>query len=191
MLLPHVLNEYHFASGSVTPTCNMGSMFSNWAWGRHPWRCVAMQRRLISARWFHWLAVVFLSHRERQEQLMGYRKRGPKPKHLLVQVRKDKKGYLILVLVISRAARCGKKDHIVFCQLFFTEYDSNMIHKKWEWSSHFPFTLKKSLCDMCSTRFVGLCISAAPHSFNDVLFAKHLTFHKTKKSFCDWPCYSF
>lgn len=142
MLLPHVLNEYHFASGSVTPTCNMGSMFSNWAWGRHPWRCVAMQRRLISARWFHWLAVVFLSHRERQEQLMGYRKRGPKPKHLLVQVRKDKKGYLILVLVISRAARCGKKDHIVFCQLFWqntvaiwftrNENDHHIFHLHWK-----------------------------------------------------------
>lgn len=28
----------------------------------------------------------FCSCRERQEQLMGYRKRGPKPKHLLLQV---------------------------------------------------------------------------------------------------------
>ena len=29
---------------------------------------------------------LFCFHRERQEQLMGYRKRGPKPKHLLLQV---------------------------------------------------------------------------------------------------------
>lgn len=28
-------------------------------------------------------------HREREEQLMGYRKRGPKPKHFLTQVRLD------------------------------------------------------------------------------------------------------
>lgn len=28
----------------------------------------------------------FFCRRERQEQLMGYRKRGPKPKHLLIQV---------------------------------------------------------------------------------------------------------
>lgn len=34
-----------------------------------------------------WLPAGLHSHRERQEQLMGYRKRGPKPKHLLVQVR--------------------------------------------------------------------------------------------------------
>lgn len=32
------------------------------------------------------LAVTLCSHRERQEQLMGYRKRGPKPKPLVVQV---------------------------------------------------------------------------------------------------------
>uniref|UniRef100_A0A1A8GPJ7 Chromobox homolog 4 (Pc class homolog) n=1 Tax=Nothobranchius korthausae TaxID=1143690 RepID=A0A1A8GPJ7_9TELE len=30
--------------------------------------------------------LVSFQHRERQEQLMGYRKRGPKPKHLLLQV---------------------------------------------------------------------------------------------------------
>ncbi|XP_045897092.1 E3 SUMO-protein ligase CBX4 [Micropterus dolomieu] len=30
--------------------------------------------------------LVAFQHRERQEQLMGYRKRGPKPKHLLLQV---------------------------------------------------------------------------------------------------------
>ncbi|KAF7666405.1 hypothetical protein LDENG_00107920 [Lucifuga dentata] len=30
--------------------------------------------------------LVAFQHRERQEQMMGYRKRGPKPKHLLVQV---------------------------------------------------------------------------------------------------------
>lgn len=30
--------------------------------------------------------IIFCLHRERQEQLMGYRKRGPKPKHLLPQV---------------------------------------------------------------------------------------------------------
>ncbi|KAI3359869.1 hypothetical protein L3Q82_014221, partial [Scortum barcoo] len=30
--------------------------------------------------------IIFCFHRERQEQLMGYRKRGPKPKHLLLQV---------------------------------------------------------------------------------------------------------
>lgn len=29
---------------------------------------------------------LLLFHRERQEQLLGYRKRGPKPKHLLLQV---------------------------------------------------------------------------------------------------------
>lgn len=32
------------------------------------------------------LAVTLCSRRERQEQLMGYRKRGPKPKPLVVQV---------------------------------------------------------------------------------------------------------
>lgn len=31
-------------------------------------------------------AIILCFHRERQEQLMGYRKRGPKPKHLLLQV---------------------------------------------------------------------------------------------------------
>lgn len=33
------------------------------------------------------LAVTLCSRRERQEQLMGYRKRGPKPKPLVVQVK--------------------------------------------------------------------------------------------------------
>lgn len=31
-------------------------------------------------------AIILCFHRERQEQLMGYRKRGPKPKHLFLQV---------------------------------------------------------------------------------------------------------
>ena len=47
----------------------------------------------------HWLAAVFHSHRERQEQLMGYRKRGPKPKHLLVQVG-EPSFYLLIIWFI-------------------------------------------------------------------------------------------
>lgn len=37
--------------------------------------------------------------RERQEQLMGYRKRGPKPKHLLLQV--------IIIFAVEAPGRCS------------------------------------------------------------------------------------
>ena len=75
----------------------------------------------------------FLAHRERQEQLMGYRKRGPKPKHLLLQVRKEY--HLILLLIIYHV-----NDTLQLCLRFLFMHDSltnKPIYKKYYKSVHF------------------------------------------------------